>query len=288
MILQGDITHEGFRYLEAARWHAGALWFSDIGNRTIWRIGDDGVPVAVSRIAERPSGLGWDADGALLAISMEDSGLRRIAGDGAPVPMRDLAPHLFHANDMCVDRDGRAYVTHFGYDLFSGAQPTGTYVLVVHPDGRMERCGEGLVFPNGVALSEDGRTLIVAESFGARLAAFSVLPDGGLAEQRVFADFGDPALDVLDGLTIDRDMGVWVAAPFRGEFWRVTDGGTITDRVRPAAGGGTYCVDCALGGPDMRTLFMLVADTTVERMANDWDSTATIQQVRVDIPGFPA
>ena len=285
MIYQGEITHEGFIYGEALRWHEGALWFSDIGNRKIHRLGPDGIMTCVADVPETPSGLGWGKDGALMLITMEDSGLRRMDASGTIERLHDLAPHLFHANDMTVDAEGRAYVTQFGYDLFGGAPPQGCSILLVQPDGRKIACGEGLVFPNGIGISADGGTLIVAESFSGRLTAFDIGEDGILTGQRVFASFDDPK-DVLDGLCLDSELGVWVAAPMQGEFWRVVDGGRITDRVRPAAGAGSYCVDCVLGGPDMRTLYMVVADTDVERLGNNWDSTATIQQVRVEVPGF--
>lgn len=285
MDYQGEMVRDGFCYLEAARWHDGALWFSDIGNRKIHRMTPDGTVSFVAEVPETPSGLGWAPDGALLLISMEDSGLRRMEPSGEIRLAHALANHVFHANDMAVDSEGRAYVTQFGFDLFGGKPPAGCSLLLVQPDGQMILCGEGLVFPNGVGISKDGRTLVTAESFSGRLTAFDRAADGTLSGQRTIAHFDQPE-DVLDGLCIDAELGVWVAAPMRGEFWRIVEGKGITDRVRPAPGAGTYCVDCMLGGPDMRTLYLLVADTTVERLGNNWDSTASIQQVRVAVPGF--
>src|SRR5690606_23567364 len=110
-----------------------------------------------------------------------------------------------------------------------------------------------------------------------------IAPDGSLSNQRVFADFSDDENNVLDGLCMDAEGAVWVGMPFAGEFRRVLDGGTVTDVVKPA-GKGTYCVDCMLGGDDGRTLFLLVADTNVERMANDWDSEASIQTLMANVP----
>ena len=221
-----------------------------------------------------------------MAVGMEDQTLNWLAGDGSIAASRGLGDLCFHPNDMCVDAAGRSYITQFGYDLFSGAPAAPCGLLTIDATGKASIVGGGLVFPNGVALTPDGRTLIVAESFGYRLTAFDVATDGTLSGQRVFAEFDTSGNDVLDGICVDSAGGVWVGMPFAGEFRRVIEGGTVTDVVRPAGGAGTYCVDCALGGADGRTLFLLVADTTVERMANNWDSTATVQTVTVAVAGL--
>jgi hypothetical protein len=280
------ILAEDFGYLEAARWHDGALWFSDIGKRRIHRMTTDGAHSVIATIAARPSGLGWAPDGALMVVGMEDQTLNRLAPDGSIAASRGLGDVCFHPNDMCVDPAGRAYITQFGYDLFIGAPAAPCGLLTIDAAGNASTVGGGLVFPNGVALTPDGRTLIVAESFGYRLTAFDVAADGTLSGQRVFAQFDTSGGEVLDGICVDVAGGVWVGMPFAGEFRRVIDRGTVTDVVRPAGGAGTYCVDCALGGADGRTLFLLVADTSVERMANDWDSTATVQTITVAVPGW--
>ena len=278
---------DGLGYLEAARWYRGALWFSDIKHRTIHRMDASGALEAVATVPTRPSGLGFEPDGSVLVISLEDSRLLRVVGDGLE-EVADLAPVSYHPNDMAVDREGRAYISQFGYDLFGGGPPAPTGLIVRHPDGRIEPAGEGLTFPNGVALSQDGRTLVTAESFSSprtRLTAFDVRSDGSLGGQRVFAEFGAPDVDVIDGICMDAEGAVWVGCPFAGEFRRVLDGGEVTDTIAVPPAGGNYCVDCVLGGDDLRTLFLLVADTDVQRLGDDWDSTARVEAVRVDVPG---
>jgi len=277
------VVKEGFGYLEAARWRDGYLYFSDIKNRKVHRMRPNGDLETVLTVPQRPSGLGWTADGDMLVIGMEDNTLNRVGKDGRIEASTDLNGSVLHANDMAVDPKGRAYVTQFGYDLFNHAPPAATHVTSIAPDGAIAHFGSGLVFPNGISISADGRRLIVAESFGYRLNAFDIAPDGSLSNQRIFADFGDDENNVLDGLCIDAEGAVWVAMPFAGEFRRVLDGGTVTDVVKPT-GKGTYCVDCVLGGDDGRTLFLLVADTNVERMANDWDSEASIQTLIAEVP----
>lgn len=278
------ILAEGFGYLEAARWRDGALYFSDIGQRRTFRMDADGGHVPLFDLAPRPSGLGWTPDGDMLVVGMEDNTLNRFDATGKQVGRTELTGRVLHANDMAVDASGRAYMTQFGYDLFNHAPPEPTGVVAVETDGTVRHFGEGLIFPNGIAITPDGATLIVAESFGFRLVAFDIAADGSLSGQRVFADFTHSDRNVLDGLCIDAEGAVWVAMPFIGEFRRVRDGGEIVERIRPA-GRYSYSVDCALGGADGRTLFLLCADTDVERMGNDWDSEASVQSLRVEVPG---
>jgi sugar lactone lactonase YvrE len=274
----------GFGYLEAARWRDGWLYFSDIRNREVRRMRPDGRSEVAARIPSRPSGLGWTPGGDLLVIGMEDDTINHLGPGGEIRSRLALGDHLIHANDMAVDAVGRAYVSQFGYGLFDHSPPAPSSLLLVDAAGACSSQGENLWFPNGLALSPDGRTLVVAESFAFRLTAFDVGPGGALSGQRLFAQFAEA--EVVDGICMDREGAVWVGVPSRGEFRRVLDGGAVTDIVRPAPGAGTYCVDCALGGPSLTTLFLLVSDTDVERLGNGWDSTGTVQALEVETPGF--
>jgi sugar lactone lactonase YvrE len=153
----------------------------------------------------------------------------------------------------------------------------------------VERCGDDLVMPNGIAISPDGKTLIVAETFAeplARLTAFAIEADGRLGAKRTFAELGPTATDAPDGLCLDIDGGAWVAVPGKGEFRRVVDGGEVTDVVSVPAEDGNYCVDCALGGPELRTLHMLVSETDGERLANGYDAVSRVETVDVTVPGY--
>lgn len=278
------ILASGFGYLEAARWRDGGLYFSDVKERKVFRMAPDGSYAVVLELPQRPSGLGWTTAGDLLVVGMEDNSLKRVGAGGDIHASLDLSGHAIHTNDMTVDARGNAYVTQFGYDLFEHAPPEPSDIVRIDEAGNVAHFGGGLVFPNGIVIAPDGKTLVVAESFSHRLTAFDVAPDGGLSNQRLFAQFGDPERDIPDGICMDSAGAVWAAMPFAGEFRRVLDGGTVTDRITPAPGAGTYCVDCILGGKDGRTLFMLVADTDVERLGNDWDSSASVQAVEVAIP----
>lgn len=153
---------------------------------------------------------------------------------------------------MWVDGQGRAYITQIGYDLFGGGEPQGRPMVVVSPSGEVSVAGEGLVCPNGVGLSPDGKTLYVAETFTFRLTAFDVDEQGQLTNQRVLKQSETLEQDAVDGLCVDSAGAIWVTTPFSSQVRRVLPDGTVTDVVQ-AHTPGHFVVSCALGGDDLRT-----------------------------------
>lgn len=249
----GRVLLDGLAFSEGPRWREGRLWFSDMYARTVVAVDERGNREDIARVANCPSGLGWLPDGRLLVVSMNDRRLLRQEADGQLVEVADLSELApFHCNDMVVDRKGRAYVGNFGFDMIGGAKPTRTHLILVTPDGRTQVAAEDLFFPNGMIITPDGGTLIVGESFGRRLTAFDVAPDGSLSKRRVWAELEGAA---PDGICLDEQMGIWVASPVSAEVLRVLEGGEITDRIRVA----TQPYACMLGGGDGKTLFVCTA-----------------------------
>jgi sugar lactone lactonase YvrE len=239
---------------EAPRWHGGRLWFSDFHDRVVRSATESGDVAVELELDDSPSGLGWTPDGALLVVSMTRRVLLRV-DDGQPQVHADLAAHTrFRANDLVADAAGRAYVSSFGFDLEGGAAPAPTDLVRVDPDGSVHVAAGDVLFPNGMVLSPDGGTLVVAETYGSRLTAFDVAPDGALSRRRVFAELPGVA---PDGICLDAEGQVWVATARTQEVLRVREGGEVTDRVAVASGSLSYA--CALGGPDGRTLFVCTA-----------------------------
>jgi sugar lactone lactonase YvrE len=208
----------------------------------------------VARVAAHPSGLGWLPDGSMLVVSMQDRKLLRVKDGGTPTVFADLSALApFHCNDLVVDARGHAYVGNFGSDIGAGAKPTATCLILVTPDGRARRVAEDLMFPNGMVVTGDGRTLVVAETFASRLTAFDIASDGSLSNRRVWAELGGAS---PDGICLDAENAIWVAAPFSNELLRVGEGGKVHEKlVMPSKP-----IACALGGPDGRTLFVLTSD----------------------------
>ncbi len=276
----------GFGYVEGIRWHDGAVWFSDLTNDKVFRVTLDGAATEVAQVPGTPIGLGWLPDGTLLVTSSAGNRVLQVAPDGSVGEYAQLDVAVHASNDMWVDQAGRCYVSHFGYDLFGGGTPATTGLILIQPDGSVELTGSDLMFPNGIAITGDGGTLIVAESFAFRLSAFDIGTDGRLSNKRVFAQFGNPETDLADGICIDAEDGVWVGCPVAGEYRRVVAGGEVTDVVRtdPAAQFGPAC---ALGGPDMRTLFLATTRTTLADLAGGWAGDGRIDTTQVTVPGRP-
>lgn len=246
---------EGLGFPEGPRWRDGQLYFSDFHRRCVVRARLDGTAVTAAQLDDAPSGLGWTPSGSLLVVSMLKRALLKQAADGVQV-VADLREWtVAAANDMVVDQVGRAYVGNFGFDLLSGESPRPTVLLRVDPSGEVVVAADDLLFPNGVVLDDDGRRLIVAETYAHRLTAFDVAGDGSLSRRRVFAQFGDEVYP--DGICLDAEGQVWVAAARSPQVLRVQEGGRITATVRASSGSNAYA--CMLGGDDGRTLFVCSA-----------------------------
>jgi sugar lactone lactonase YvrE len=268
----------GLTFPEAPRWHDGALWLSDMHAYAVLRLRPDGTLTIVAEVPGCPSGLGFLPDGRLLVVSMHDRRVMRLDPDGLHqhADLSELAP--WHCNDMTVDANGRAYVGNFGDASAPPDPPAPTVLIAVEPDGQARVVADELMFPNGIAVSDGGSTLIVAEtrSVPGRLSAFSIQPDGELTDRRVLAEFA--AGELPDGIALDATGGIWVAMPFSGEVVRVSPDGTVTERIKVDS---AYAV--ALGGPDGRDLFVCTAPTWVPEEAARLRGGAVLR-TRVEIP----
>lgn len=248
----------GLAFPEAPRWHDGALWFSDFHDRRVQRVSASGELTTVLALDDQPSGLGWLPGGELLVVGMLQRRLLRLGRDGLQVAADLSAFAPAPCNDMLVDAAGRAWVGNFGFDLHLRAPFAPTVLLLVTPDGRVRVAAEDLHFPNGMALSPDGRTLLVAESYAKRLTAFDVGADGTLSGRRTWARFEEKGV-APDGICLDAEGAVWMASPVSREVLRVREGGAITHRVPT----GEQATACAIGGSDGRTLYVTVGRVMV-------------------------
>ena len=278
MTYKTEVLLEGLTFGEGPRWHDDKLWFSDFYTNRVMTVGLDGKAETVVEVPGMPSGLGWLPDGRLLVVSMEKRRLLRFDPDGLTeiADLSGLAP--YHCNDMVVDKQGRAYIGHFGYDLFTGAEFAPASVILVTPEGSARVVAEDMHFPNGSVITPDDRTLIVAETFAQRLSAFDIEPDGSLSGRRVWAQLGERVFP--DGICLDVENAVWVADASGNEVVRVRKGGEVTQRVEVS----TKAVACMLGGPDRRTLFVTTSGPTQSGQAEATPS-GRIEIVEVDIPG---
>jgi len=278
--MQTRILRDGLRFPEAPRWRDGRLWFSDIHDYRVAAVDLDGTLETIAVVPGQPSGLGWTRDGNLLVVSMVDRKLCRVES-GELVEVADLSAYAtFHCNDMVVDAHGRAYVGNFGWDIFDAsgtATPQDACLVLVGHDGSSQVAADGLNFPNGTVITPDGSTLIVGETFGARLTAFTVAPDGSLSDRRVWAQL-DAA--VPDGICLDAEGAIWVASPISGGVLRVREGGEVVQKIAVER----EAFACMLGGPQGRHLFICTAADSNPAKCRA-ERTGRIEVVEVEVPG---
>lgn len=259
-----DVLATGFAYAEDPRWHDGRLYFSDMYGGKVHSVTPSGVVQTVLDLGDgTPSGLGFMPNGDLLVVSMFARVLLRLGGSGA-TEHADLSPLALHSiNDMVVDRAGRAYVGQSGFDYWAGEAPRPAPLIGVDPNGTIFVAAPDLLVGNGVVTTDDGRTLIVAETLGHRISAFDVDGAGRLSNRRVFAELPDGHMP--DGICLDSQGGVWAACPSGLGVVRLEDGGRITHTVTLPEPHRAYA--CMLGGADRRTLFICTSETSDRRDA---------------------
>jgi sugar lactone lactonase YvrE len=263
----------GFCFGEGPRWFEGLLWFSDMLGEAVHTVTVGGAMTTLAVPGHAPSGLGFRPDGSLLIASTERREL--LCYDGETVDtiadLSDVAPA--DLGDMVIDNHGRAYI---GSQAFQGG-----VIIRVDPNNTVTVVAVDLDFPNGMVITPDHQTLIVAESIGRRLTAFSIGKGGELSDRRVFADGldGPP-----DGICLDAEGGVWTSMTLAHQFERiVADGGKghVTHRIDI---GDRAAIACMLGGPANRTLFMLSStDAYPKRLAGT--RLSRVDAVIVDTPG---
>jgi sugar lactone lactonase YvrE len=251
---EANILLEGLGFPEGPRWHDGELWFSDFIAKTVSSVTLDAVVRPRAVLDDRPSGIGFLPGGEVVVVSMGKKHVVRIDRGSVTIyaDLSDLPGNFL--NDMLVDADGRLYVGLRSAALRPHEAPLPASaacdgIAIVEPDGSVRIGASDMISPNGMVLSPAGDELIVAETYAQRVLAFARRPDGSLGKRRVFAEVPGR---YPDGLCLDDSGAVWFGSPYTDEFVRVGEGGTIIDRIEMPGG-----VACALGGPQLRLLFLL-------------------------------
>jgi carbohydrate kinase (thermoresistant glucokinase family) len=267
--LHSSVLADGLMFPEAPRWHEGELWFTDQHARRVMRMQTDGLLHEVIRTPDLPGGLGWLPDGSPLVVLMTEQRLCRII-DKRLEEYADLsALASFHCNDMLVDQQGRAWVGNFGYDLHRGESIKPAEVILIPPREPPRIAAQGVIFPNGMALSADGGSLVIAETFASRITIFDIGADGRLDNPRLWADL-DGAFP--DGLCLASDGTLWVASPNIGQVLQLREGGEILTRITTL--GRPYA--CMLGGDNHERLYITTSET------DDPEEAKTMRSGRIE------
>ncbi len=272
----------GIAFGESPRWHDDRLWFSDWGAQEVVAVDLEGNGEVMVRVdfPTFPMCIDWLPDGRLLIVSGRDGLLVRREPDGSLVTHADLsglAEKGHPWNEIVVDGRGNAYINNQGFEFPGGEFAPGTIALLT-PDGSARQVADGIAFPNGMAVTPDNSTLIVAESYGNKLTAFDIAGEGGLSDGRVWADLGD---GVPDGICVDAEGAVWYADVPNKRCVRVGEGGEVLQTIDLDRG----CFACMLGGADRRTLFLVATEWRGTEHVAEGARTGQVLTTEAPAPG---
>jgi len=264
------MTNLGFG--ESPRWHNGRFWFANWVANELIALDLNGNSKVILRMPSFPFSIDWLPDGSLLVVSGRERQLLRMEPDGSLVKNANLSdlPDVGF-NEIVVDGRGNVYV--------NGGSFNGPGIIaLVAPDGSVRQVADGIAFPNGMAITPDNTTLIIAESYGKKLTAFDIAHDGSLSNRRVWADLGD---GVPDGICMDAEGAVWYADVPNKRCVRVREGGEVLQTINVDRG----CFACMLGGPERKTLFVVAAEWHGFEKMTDGSRTGQVLSIEVPVKG---
>jgi sugar lactone lactonase YvrE len=291
------VLSNGHAFLEGVRWHDGATYASDFHKKQILRWVGDEEPEVLVELDDEPSGIDWNPEGEMIISSQVDRKLLKFA-DGKVTEFVDLNEYAGgNANDLAVDGQGRTWVGNFGWDVYSDPVIKGAKLLRVDPDGSIHPVADDIECPNGIAITEDEKTIYVAETFAAQILAFDIEADGSLANRRVWASFGEKTWTELpemlasttllpDGIALDAEGAIWATDCHGQGVARVKEGGEILEFVSSAPDA-TFSVGLSRGDDP----YMYMATTFPFGGGDPWtEHKSKMRRVRIDVPGagFPA
>jgi sugar lactone lactonase YvrE len=265
--------------VESPRWHDERLVFADWGAGEIIAVDLDGKQEMITRIDAMPFCLDRLPDGRMVVVAGEQLLVRSPGGTLSPyAELGALSTTPW--NDIVSDGRGNTYVNNIGFDFPDGDFAPG-FIALVSPDGKARQVAEGLAFPNGMAVTPDNSTLIVAESWGGVLTAYDIAPDGDLSNRRVWAELDGAA---PDGICIDAEGAVWFAEVPGQRCVRVAEGGEVLQTIACELG----CFACMLGGPNGTTLFVTAAAWPDAMTPGSRTGQILTAEVSVPHAGWPA
>ena len=277
---------DGLTFGEGPRWYEDKFYFSDFYSHKVYTLDLEGNYEVIVEVPNQPSGLGWMPDGTMLIVSMKDRKLLSFR-DNALEERADLSGLAgFHCNDMVVDSKGNAYIGNFGFNTYEGEEVKSTNLILVRPGEEPCVAADNILFPNGTVITEDEKTLVVGETYAAKLTAFDINEDASLSNRRVWADLTQSIdngnVPVPDGMCLDAEGAIWVASPSTADVIRVKEGGEILERI-PVE---TNAYACMLGGKDRKTLFICTSNASgVDPDSALREKSGKIEIVEVEVPG---
>jgi gluconolactonase len=253
--VEPELVQEGFVFTEGPVGTAdGGLYFSDIRPNKTYFLDPGGKIAQVRENTNGANGIALTKDGELLFAEGEGRRISKRGKDGAMTTLTEGPPGkpLLSPNDLIVDAKGGIYFTDPGPRPVVPGRPTYVYYLPagakqpVLVDGEVAR-------PNGLTLTNDGKTLIVDDTIGPTVFAYDVQPDGSVKNKRAFAQLRDiPAgkESGADGLAIDRNDRVYITTVTGVQVFDAK--GQYLGTIKA----GRQAANVAFGGPGKNTLYL--------------------------------
>ena len=278
-----DVLCSGYGLVESPRWHEGRLWFSDWTGGRIVAVDEQGTTEVVVEHRSLPLCFDFLPDGRLVLVSNQEGALLTVEADGSLAPYADLGPVSdLGCNDIVVDGRGNVFVNSPHFDFMAGPPPGEVQpgrVGVVTPDGRVRIVAEDIAFPNGMAVTADGSTLVVADSYRNHLLGFTIGADGSLSDRRVWADLGD---DNPDGICLDAAGAAWYADVPHQHCVRVAEGGEVL-RIVDLDRGAFACMLDDADPPHLYAVTAVWPGAAALSTHTEWNGQ--VVRIAVDDPG---
>jgi len=210
ILLPGEgwqLVSEGYKFTEGPAVNKnGEVFFTDINNNQIHKIGLDNKVTLFKNDTKRSNGQAFGPDGRLYVV---ESGAQKVVAyerDGKS----SVIAEGFVGNDIVVANNGNIYVTNPPADNENAPSK----VWLIKPNGEKTVVDTGLKYSNGLTLSPDQTLLYVADYRSHWVYSYVVRPDGTLQSKQKFfwilvPDTGDQSN--ADGLRVDADGRVYVA-----------------------------------------------------------------------------
>src|SRR3954454_24932273 len=225
--------------VESPRWHGDRLYFSDWSAGEVVAVDLEGRNEVVARVTSLPLCTAWLPDDRMVIVSSPEGRLLRREPDATLVTHAELGRPGW--NDVVADGRGNVYVNGAGSNPMTGEEFRPGCVVMAAADGSVRQVADDIAFPNGMAVTPDNGTLIVADSYRHELVAFEIGADGTLSSRRTWADLGD---GTPDGICTDTEGAVWYADVPNRVCIRVAQGGAILETIEVDRG----AFACGLGG----------------------------------------
>ena len=229
----------------------GNVYFTDQPNDKIMKWSTDGSLSVFMEGTGRSNGLFIDKNGNLIACADLNNQLWMIdKNKNVTVLVKDFEGQKLNGpNDLWIDPQGGIYFTDPFYkrDYWNRTEKEieEENVYYLSPDRKkLTIAASGLMQPNGIIGTPDGKKLYVADIKGRKTYSFVIQKDGTLTDKKLFADMGS------DGMTVDSKGNVYLTG--KG----VTVFNSKGEKIETIAIEAPWTANACFGGKDRKTLFV--------------------------------